>query len=150
MSDTVLETRNAAGRRLGRLVGTGLLATVVAMAATATGAALFRAAGVRFEVPDGGETIPVSGVAFVTGVFSVVGIVLAVALLCWSPRPATAFVRTAVVLTAVSLAPPFVVGATTGTSLALVVLHLVAATVMVPTLARGLRAGSASSYDSRA
>lgn len=146
MSDTALDTRNAAGR----LVGTGLLATAVAVVATATGAALFHAAGVRFEVPDGGETIPVSGVAFVTGVFSVVGIVLAVALLRWSPRPVTTFVRTAVGLTAVSLVPPFVVGATAGTSLALVVLHLVAATVMVPTLARGLRAGSASSYDPRA
>lgn len=148
MSDTALETRP--GRRLGRLAGTGLLGAVGAMASTAAGAALARAAGVDFEVPDGGESIPVSGVAFVTGVFSVVGVVIAAAVLQWSPRPAATFVRTAVVLTALSLVPPFAVGASPRTSLALVVLHLLAAAVMVPTLARGLRAGPASSYDSRA
>ena len=145
MSDTATVTP-APSRGLGRLAGTGLFGTVVAMAATATGAALARAAGVRFEVPDGGESIPVSGVAFVTGVFSLVGVGLALALLRWSARPAARFVRTAVVLTAVSLVPPFVVGASLGTSLALVVLHLVAAAVVVPTLARAL--GSAPTLDS--
>jgi hypothetical protein len=143
MSDTALETRSRSRQRSGRLVGTGLLGTAAAMAATATGAALARAAGVGFEVPDGGESIPVSGVAFVTGVFSLVGVGLALALLRWSARPADRFVRTAVVLTAVSLVPPFVVGASPGTSLALVVLHLLAAAVMIPTLAGGLRARSA-------
>ncbi|WP_374457383.1 DUF6069 family protein [Nocardioides sp.] len=143
MSDTAIETRSRTRQRPGRLVGTGLLGTVAAMAATATGAALARAAGVGFEVPDDGESIPVSGVAFVTGVFSLVGVGLALALLRWSTRPADRFVRTAVGLTAASLVPPFVVGASPGTSLALVVLHLLAAAVMIPTLARGLRPGSA-------
>lgn len=143
MSDTTLDTRRATTRGVGRLVGTGLLGTVGAMAATAAGAAIARVAGVGFEVPDGGETIPVSGVAFVTGVFSLVGVGLALALLRWSARPAERFVTTAVVLTAASLVPPFVVGASLGTSLALVALHLVAAAVMIPALARGLRTSSA-------
>jgi Family of unknown function (DUF6069) len=67
------------------------------------------------------------------------GVVIAVAVLRWSARPAERFVWTAVFLTAISLVPPFLSGADTATITALVGLHLVAATVMIPTLARGLR-----------
>jgi hypothetical protein len=150
MSDTRTDTRRSATRGFAPLVGTGLLGTVAATAATAAGAALARVAGVGLEVPDGGETIPVSGVAFVTGVFSLVGVGLALALLRWSARPAERFVQTTVVLTAVSLVPPFVVGASLGTSLALVALHVVAAAVMIPALARGLRTCSAHRSDASA
>jgi hypothetical protein len=90
----------------------------------------------------------VSGVAFVTGVFSLVGVGLAVALLRWSSRPAEHFVRTTVALTAVSLVPPFLVGANAGTSLTLVALHLLAAVIVVPTLARTLRTGTGSAATS--
>ena len=80
-----------------------------------------------------------SGFAVVTGFFSVVGIVIAAALLRWSARPAERFVQTAVTLTAISLVPPLLSGAATATISALIGLHLVAATVMIPTLARSLR-----------
>ena len=60
--------------RLSGLAGSGFMATLAAMAATTLGAALARAMGVDFEVPDGGETIPLPGVAVVTGFFSVLGI----------------------------------------------------------------------------
>jgi hypothetical protein len=123
--------------RLRGLAGTGLIATLAAMLATTLAAALAQAVGVDFEVPDGGETIPLAGFAVVTGFFSVVGIVIAVALLRWSARPAERFVWMAVSLTAISLAAPLVSGANTTT--ALVGLHLVAATVMIPILARSLR-----------
>ena len=126
-------------RRLRGLVATGLAAAIAAMAATALTAALARAVGVDFEVPDGGETIPVSGVAVVAGFFSAVGTVLAVALLRWTARPAERFVWTAVPLTVLSLVPPLVSGADPATITALLALHLVAATVMIPTLARSLR-----------
>ncbi|WP_460832775.1 DUF6069 family protein [Nocardioides hungaricus] len=56
-----------------------------------------------------------------------------------SARPADRFVRTAVSLTAISLVPPFLSEANTATTTALLGLHLVAATVMIPTLARSLR-----------
>ena len=79
--------------RLRALVGAGLLATVAAMVATVGGAALARALGVDFELPDGGETIPLPGFAVVTGLFSVVGIVIAAALLRWSARPASGSCR---------------------------------------------------------
>jgi hypothetical protein len=126
-------------RRLRGLVGTGFIATLVAMVATTLTAALAQAGGVDFEVPDGGETIPLPGIAVVTGFFSVVGIVIAAALLRWSARPAERFVRTAMSLTAISLVPPLLSEANTATATALLGLHLVAATVMIPTLARSLR-----------
>jgi Family of unknown function (DUF6069) len=109
------------------------------MLATTLAAALAQAVGVDFEVPDGGETIPLSGFAVVTGFFSVVGIVIAAGLRRWSIRPAERFVRTAVSLTAISLVPPLLSEATPTTIAALIGLHLVAATVMIPTLARSLR-----------
>lgn len=62
--------------RTRRLVITGFIATLAATAATTVAAALARAAGVDFEIPDGGEAIPLSGFAVVTGFFSVVGVVI--------------------------------------------------------------------------
>ena len=125
--------------RLRGIAGAGLIATLAAMVATTLAAALAQAVGVDFEVPDGGETIPLSGFAVVTGFFSVVGIVIAAGLLRWSARPAERFVRTAVSLTAISLVPHLLSGANPATTTALIGLHLVAATVMIPTLARSLR-----------
>jgi hypothetical protein len=126
--------------RTGRgLALTGFIATLAAMVATTLAAALARAAGVDFEVPDGGETIPLPGFAVVTGFFSVVGVVIAVALRRWSARPAERFLWTAGSLTAISLVPPVLAGADAATTAALLGLHLVAATVMIPTLARSLR-----------
>ncbi len=120
------------------LVAIGALATIAAMTATSVVAALARTLGVDFEVPEGGATIPVAGIAFVTGVFSTLGVVIAVALLRCSTRPAQWFLRTTIVLTAISLVPPWSVGAAAATAATLVALHLVAAVVMIPILARNL------------
>ncbi|MET9903803.1 DUF6069 family protein [Streptomyces sp. NPDC006446] len=144
MNDTGVGAGPTSGRtshthRLRGLVGTGSIATLAAMVATTLVAALAQAAGVDFEVPDGGETIPLSGFAVVTGFFSVVGIVIAITLQRWSARPAERFVWTAVSLTAISLVPPLLSGANAATVTALLGLHLVPATVMIPTLARRLR-----------
>ena len=70
VNDTGVVAGPASGRtshahRLRGLAGTGLIATLAAMAATTLAAALAQAAGVDFEVPDGGETIPLSGFAVV-------------------------------------------------------------------------------------
>ena len=144
MSDTGVVASPGSGRasrtqHLRGLAGAGFLATLAAMVATTLAAALAQAVGVDFEVPDGGETIPLSGIAVVTGFFSVVGIVMAVVLLRWSARPTERFVWTAVSLTAISMVPPLNSGADAATTTALLGLHLVAATVMIPTLARSLR-----------
>lgn len=127
-------------RRILGLAGTGLVATLGAMVATTVAAALAQAAGVDFAIPDGGERIPLGGFAVVTGFFSVVGTVIAVALLRWSARPAERFLWTAVTLTAISLIPPLLAGANIATTVALLALHLVPAAVMIPTLTRSLRA----------
>ncbi|WP_231934872.1 DUF6069 family protein [Micromonospora viridifaciens] len=146
MNDTGVVAGPASGQTsrthpLRGLAVTGFIATLAAMAATTLAAALAQAVGVDFEVPDGGgETIPLPGFAVVTGFFSVVGIVIAVALLRWSARPAKRFVWTAVSLTAISLVAPLLSGANTATTIALLGLHLVPAAVMIPTLARSLRA----------
>ncbi|MGX1910211.1 DUF6069 family protein [Streptomyces phaeochromogenes] len=143
-NDTGVVAGPASGRtgrthRFRGLVGTGLMATLAAVVATTLAAALAQAVGVDFEVSDGGETIPLSGFAVVTGFFSVVGIVIAVALLRWSARPAERFMWTAVSLTAISFVPPLLAGANTAATTALLGLHLVPAAVMIPTLARSLR-----------
>jgi hypothetical protein len=106
------------------------------MLATTLAAVLAQAVGVEFVVSHGGELIPLSGIAVMTGFFSVVGVVMAAALLRWSTRPAELFVWTAVTLTAISLVPPLLSAANTATIVALIVLHLVAATMMIPALAR--------------
>jgi hypothetical protein len=131
--------RISATHRLRGLAVTGFFATLAAMVATTLTAALAQAVGVDFEVPDGGETIPLAGFAVVTGFFSVVGIAIAAALLRWSARPAERFVWAAVSLLAISLVPPLLSGANTLTTTSLLGLHLVAATVLIPTLARSLR-----------
>jgi len=131
-------SRTGEAHRFLGLVVTGLVATGVAMVATALAAALARAVGVDFAMPDGGQTIPVAGIAVVTGFFSVVGLVLAVALLRLSAQPTRRFVQAAVALTAISLVPPVLSGADAATTVTLLGLHLVAAAVMIPTLARSL------------
>ncbi|VXC27485.1 DUF6069 family protein [Aeromicrobium sp. 9AM] len=123
-----------------RLAVTGVVAALAAMAATALGAAAARAAGVDFAVSGSDETIPVSGVAVVTGFFSLIGIVIALVLQRWSARPAERFVWSTVSLTAVSLVPPVLAAANTTTAVALIALHLVAAAVMIPALARRMSA----------
>ena len=141
--DTGVVARPGTGRtthRIRRLAGTGVIATLAAMVTTTLAAALAEAVGVDFEVPDGGEAIPLPGFATMTGFFSAVGVVIAAALLRWSARPAERFVQTAVSLTAISLVAPLISGGNTATIVALLVLHLVAATVMIPALARSLRA----------
>ena len=144
MNDAGVVAHPASGQtshthRLRGLAVAGFMATLAAMVATTLAAALAQAVGVDFEVPDGGESIPLSGFAVVTGFFSVVGVVIAAALLRWSARPAEQFVWTAVSLVAISLVPPLLSGANTATITGLIGLHLVAATVMIPTVSRSLR-----------
>ena len=135
MTSTV-PNRSAAGTEPGRrLVLPGLAAAVAAAVATTAVAALGKAAGVDFEVPDGTEQpIPLLGVTNLAFVFSVVGVAIAAGLRRWNKQPAKTFLRVALVLTAVSLIPPFVTGANLGTSIGLVLAHLTAAAIMIPTL----------------
>ncbi len=124
-------------RGRGLLLG-GLAVAVVATLATTLVAAVLRAVGVDFDLPDGGESIPLMGFTTVTFGFSVVGVALAAALRRWSRHPRTTFVRVTVALTALSLVPPFFQDADAGTVVGLVLLHLTAAAIVIPALARRL------------
>jgi Family of unknown function (DUF6069) len=135
---TVTTTATTVTTQRRSLVVPGIAVAAAAAASVTLVAALGMAIGVDFELPDGGESIPLLGFTQLTFLFSLVGVGLAAALRRWSSRPARTFVRTGVTLTAVSLVPPFLVGANLVTSAALVVLHLVAAAIVIPFIASRL------------
>jgi hypothetical protein len=121
------------------LIVTGLVAVVAAVVITTVAAAVAMAAGVDFEIPDGSEeAIPLSAFASVTACLSLAGVAIATVFRRRSTRPAQRFAWTAGVLTAISLVPPIFAGADASTTVTLVALHLVAASVMIPALARSL------------
>jgi len=121
-----------------RLLGTGLLATLVAMVATTAGAALAQTLGVSFQLPGAPEPIPVAGFGVMTGIWCVVGLVVALVIRRFFAHPDRRWVQVAVALTGLSLVPPALTGAAAATVVTLMTLHLVAAAVVVPALARAL------------
>ena len=125
-------------RSTGSLVMAGLAATAVASIGTSTVAAAGSAAGISLDVS--GAPIPVPGFAVLTAVFSLVGLALAAVLARRARQPRSTFVRTTVVLTALSLVPDLVADAATATKLLLMLTHLVAAAIVVPAIARRLSA----------
>lgn len=120
------------------LVIGGLTAVALATVATSTIAAAGEFAGISVAV--GGAPIPVSGFALLTVVFSLVGLVLALGLARFARRPRAAFVRTTLVLTALSLVPDVLADAAGATKVLLMLAHLVAATIVIPAIARRLSA----------
>lgn len=120
------------------LIAGGLTATALAAVATSAIAAAGKAAGISLAV--GGAPIPVSGFATLTVIFSVVGLVLALVLAHWARRPRTVFVRTTLVLTALSLVPDVLADASAATKALLMLTHLAAAAIVIPAIARRLAA----------
>jgi hypothetical protein len=113
------------------VVPTAVLASAVAAAGTTGAAALARAAGVTFEVAD--TAIPLLAFGFWTVVGGVLGLLAALAL-----RDRRRFVVLAVAGTAVSLVPAVVAPDDAATKAVLVVLHVLAAAVLVPAIAARL------------
>ncbi|MFI7708789.1 DUF6069 family protein [Nonomuraea sp. NPDC049480] len=120
------------------LVIGGLIAAVVAGAATAAIAAVGELTGISLVV--GGTPLPVPGFGVLTVIFSAVGLVLALVLARSVRRPRTVFVRTTVVLTVLSLVPDVLVDAAPATRVLLMLAHVVAAAIVVPAIARRLSA----------
>jgi len=120
------------------VVTAGVAATVIASLATGTIAAVGHAAGVSLDM--GGEPIPMSGFAMLTAVFSLIGVALAAVLARRARHAQRTFVRTTVVLTALSLVPDAIADAAAQTKILLMLTHLVAAAIVVPALARRLPA----------
>jgi hypothetical protein len=118
------------------LLRTGIVAGLVASAATATTAAVAHSAGVSLEVS--GEAIPALGFAQVTFVMTLVGVAIAAVLSRRASRPAGTFVRTTVALTFVSFLPDVFADAATSTRLVLMLTHVVAAAIVIPALSSRL------------
>ncbi|MEV6587361.1 DUF6069 family protein [Streptomyces acidicola] len=121
----------------------GVLATLAGAVVTEAFALFARAAGVPMDAASPGAEeaaeIPVGGFAGGVVFWSVAGIILAVALARWARRPARTFTVTTVALTALSLAGPAVAPHTaTSTQIVLAMSHVVAAAVIIPTLAQRL------------
>jgi hypothetical protein len=133
---TTVNTTRAAASSLGALTRTGVVVAAVASAATMTVAAAGHAAGISLDM--GGAPIPVTGFGVLTAVFSLVGVVLAVALSRTERNPRRTFIRTTVVLTVLSLVPDAIADAGPATKALLMVTHLVAAAIVIPAVARRL------------
>jgi hypothetical protein len=113
---------------------TTVVAGLVAAAVTTGVAAAVHAAGVSFEVD--GEMIPLAGFAQMTLLGAVIGGVLLAVLNRRSRSARRRFVQTTVALTALSCAPSVAWPEEIATKLALVGLHVLAAAIVVPALAR--------------
>jgi hypothetical protein len=114
-------------------VVTGLVAAAVTTAA----AAVADAAGVSFEIE--GEVIPLLGFAQMVVIGAVIGGLLLAGLNRWSGSARKRFIQSTVALTAVSCVPSVAMPDDAGTQITLVALHVLAAAIVVPVLARHAR-----------
>ncbi len=137
MTANLIATRTA-NPKGGSLTKTGFAAAAVASVATTAIAAAGHAAGISLDM--GGAPIPVLGFGMLTAVFSLVGLALAAVLSRTVRHPRSTFVRTTVVLTAISLVPDVVADAGSATKALLMLTHLVAAAIVIPAVARRLPA----------
>jgi hypothetical protein len=137
MMATILNQTRTAATGTGALTVTGVAAAAAASVATMVVAAVGHAAGVSLDM--GGVPIPVSGFGVLTTVFSLVGVGLAVVLRRAARNPRRAFIRTTVVLTALSVVPDVMADAGPATKGLLMLTHLAAAAIVIPAVARRLR-----------
>jgi hypothetical protein len=115
----------------------GVAAAAAATVTTTVLAAVASAAGVSFADKTG-ASIPIGGFAMLTAVFSLIGVGLAAVLARTARRPRTIFVRTTVVLTVLSLVPDLVSGFDAASAASLMTLHVIAAAIVIPTVASRL------------
>jgi peptidoglycan/LPS O-acetylase OafA/YrhL len=106
---------------------------VLAAAVTTAGAVAFRAAGVPLAVHG---KIPLAGFAQITIIAAIIGGVLLALLNRRSYAPRQRFAQFAIGLTAISCVAPAAFADTTASKIALAALHLVAAAIIIPVLAR--------------
>ena len=115
----------------------GVAAAVVAAVATTTLAAVASATDVSFA-DRGGASIPLAAFPQLTLIFSLVGVGIAAVVARKARRPRSTFVRTTVALTALSVVPDLTFGFDAGAATTLILLHTLAAAIVVPTLATRL------------
>lgn len=105
--------------------------------ATMAVAALADVAGVSLDIAD--EPIPLSGFATLTMLGAVIGIAIA-AISRRARHPRRTFVRATIALTVLSLVPDVFADAEIAARIVLGLTHIVAAVIIVPTIARRLAA----------
>ena len=125
--------RHAPSRLTRTLPRATATAGVLAAAATTAGAAVLRAAGVPLAVHG---KIPLAAFAQLTFIAAVSGGVLLAVLIRRGSAPRQRFVRITAGLTVLSCAAPAAFADTTASKTALVALHLLAAAIIIPVLAR--------------
>ena len=125
---TTTSPRTASLRRTTGLVGLASAAAVTAVAAAA------HAAGASFEVE--GEMIPLLGFAQMVFIGAVIGGLLLAGLNRWSGDARRRFFQVTAVLTALSCVPSLAWPDEVATKATLMALHLLAAAIIVPVLAR--------------
>jgi hypothetical protein len=138
MTATYATTAPRVTTPIGSLLTGGIVATVMASAATPVVAAAGRVLGISLDVE--GAPVPILGFATMTALFSLIGLVLAVVLAKVARRPRRTWIRTTVVLTVLSFAPDVSFGAALSTRVLLILTHVVAAAIVIPAVARRLSA----------
>lgn len=114
----------------------GLVAGVTAAVATTAIAAIADASGISLDVD--GEPIPLAGFATVTLGAVGIGFLLAFLALRFTSRPRRTFTAATVLLTAASLVPDLVTPMAGNTRATLMLCHLVAAAIVIPSIASRL------------
>jgi Family of unknown function (DUF6069) len=132
MSETLADQGSVSGR----YVRAGLVAGGVAAAATSAIAIGVDQLGLTLEAQ--GKGFPALAFAQVSLFGAIIGVVLAAVLARKARTPRHTFVVTTVVLTVLSFVPPVLIGAGVGTVLVLELMHVVAALIVVPAIARRL------------
>ena len=133
---SIITISHDAARPTSSLRRTTVVVGLAAAAVTTTAAAAVHAAGVPLAVD--GEMIPLAGFAQLTFVGALVGGLIAAFLRRRSAEPRRRFLQTTGMLTTASCIPSIALPPDVATKLALVVTHVLAATVVIPVLARQL------------
>ena len=131
---TVAEAYGTTARPTSSLRRTTVLAGLAGAAVTTAAAGAVHAGGVAFEIE--GEMIPLGGFAQMTFLGAVIGGVILAVLNRRSVSPHRRFVQVCTALTALSCIPSVLWPDGAATKLALVALHVLAAVIVVPALAR--------------
>jgi len=131
---TAVPSTPATSPRTRGLRTTTLVSGLVGAAVTTAAAAGLHAAGVSFEID--GEMIPILGFAQMTFVGALIGGLLLAVLNRRSDAPGRRFLQVSAVLTAVSCLPSVAWPDDAASQLTLVALHVLAAAIIVPVLAR--------------
>jgi hypothetical protein len=134
MTATTLTAHSTETSSTGSLRRTTVVSGLAAAAVTTGAAAVAHAAGVSFEVEH--EMIPLAGFAQMTLLGAVIGGVLLAVLNRRSSSVQRRFVQWTVALTALSCVPSVALPDDAASKITLVALHVLAAAIIVPVLAR--------------